>query len=180
MEVAEALEVLDFKCSAHIIKLKDVSRKYKTLYALKDPYKLQRTNEDFIQFQRLFDAYHTICKAVEKVNDKTLDLYDKVGGVLCNKDLEEIDDVVEHNSIDDETVELASRKGIMVVVKKYIEDGNNVNKIFPSKESGLDVETCILTNAVNGGHFDILKFVLENGGENNIKFEDIYLRTSLQ
>ena len=98
LEVAEALQGLDFKDSVQIPKLKDISRKYKTKYALKDLYILQRKTKDFIQFQHLFDAYHTICEAVEKVKDKTFDLYDKLDGVLCDKDLEEIADLVEHNS----------------------------------------------------------------------------------
>ena len=113
---------------------------------------------------------------MEKVKDKTFDLYDKLDGVLCDKDLEEIADPVEHKSIDDETVELASRKGILVVVKKYIEDGNSVDKIFASKESGLDVKTCILTNAVNGGHFDILKFVLDNQIVSTCRPDSLFLQ----
>ena len=90
------------------------------------------------------------------VNSELSYLLDKV---LCVEDLEEINMLVEKNPVEDNTARLASRKGVTDVVEKYLKDGNNANRIMPSVESGINVKTCLMNNAISGSYKDIVKFV---------------------
>ena len=100
--------------------------------------------------------------------------------VVCEDDLEEIAELVKKITVDDKIAELASRKGVTVVVEKYLRDGNDANKILPSMESGFNVKTCLLANGVSGGYLDVAKLVLQYGGGASLKFEDRFVRTCLQ
>ena len=89
------------------------------------------------------------------VNSELSYLLDKV---LCVEDVEEINMLVEKTTVDNKTAELASRKGVSDVVDKYLKDGNNANRIMPGVESGINVKTCLMNNAISGGYMDIVKF----------------------
>merc|ERR1711892_112968 len=107
-------------------------------------------------------------------------VYAAVDKIISKDDLETITELVDQQTIDEKTAELASRKGVTAVVEKYLKDGNDANRILDSSESGVNVKTCLLANGINGGHMDIVKVVLENGGCKSIQFEDRYLRTCMQ
>ena len=62
------------------------------------------------------------------------ELYNITDKVLCVEDLKQINMLVEKTIVDEKTAELASRKGVTVVVEKYLKEGNNANKIMPSVE----------------------------------------------
>ena len=103
------------------------------------------------------------------------DISELLSAVLCKDDLKNIiQKLSEEDKVDDKTAELASRKGVINVVEKYLKEGNDVNKMLDSTESGWRGETCLLANSIGGEHLDIVRLVLEHGGHKSIHFEDKY------
>ena len=91
-------------------------------------------------------------------------VYELLNTVICKDDLRNITcKLLDEDKVDDKNAELASRKGVVEVVKKYLEEGKDVNKLLYSTASGQQGKTCLLANSIGGGHF-----------------EDKYRRTCLQ
>ena len=108
-------------------------------------------------------------------------IYKLLNTVLCQDDLRNIiQKLAEEDEVDDKTAELASRKGVINVVEKYLKEGNDVNKMLDITVSGRREKTCLLANSIGGEHLDIVRLVLEHGGHKSIHFEDKYRRTCLQ
>ena len=89
-------------------------------------------------------------------------IYKLLNTVLCQDDLRNIiQKLAEEDEVDDKTAELASRKGVINVVEKYLKEGNDVNKMVGSNESGSRGKTCLLlANSIGWEHLDIVRLVL--------------------
>ena len=113
-------------------------------------------------------------------NLEDFNLFDKIQKTLHDDDEEDIRRALHNTKADEKSAELASQKGVIVVVENYLNYGGDVNKIFTRKENGVEINTCLLYNAIIGDHFDMAKMLLERGACKSLKFEDKYYRTCLQ
>jgi len=107
-------------------------------------------------------------------------LVEAVRSVVSQDNLAEVVQVLKDTEVDDATAELASRKGVLVVVEKYLNARKDPNKKLIRLAFGEQISTSLLQNAAENGHLDIVRLVLQRGGENSLQFEDEYKRTCLE